>query len=320
MKKKRVSITQQIFLDAKVHFDKYTHNNTRKQYLKNLKRFLKYCREIHNCKTFNECKLHIQDYSNYLTEKQLSASTIHSYLAPVCIASGINMNKINKPIRHTSEYTRGRTHESVVKSRDLNDVNWSHLVEFQKRVGLRRAELKKLTGKDLVQDESENWCVYTVGKGGKKQMQRIKDDDVEFIKTYFENKNPDERIFKESEFANDLNLHYLRAECAKQFYIDTLEKLRTDSDFQDILIKQIKARWNKYNLNKSGKPKRFDERRIQGYYYLRGKNRKTAKALSGSVKFNKLALLATSIFKLSHWRLDVTVNNYLAINNGGKII
>ena len=320
MKRKRISITQQIFLDAKAPFDKYSHNNTRNQYLKNLKRFIKYCREFFDCKTFDKCKLHIQDYSDYLLKKQLSASTIHTYLAPVCIASGINMNKINKPIRHTSEYIRGRTNESVVKSRDLNDVNWSHLVEFQKRVGLRRAELKKITGKDLVQDESNNWCVYTVGKGGKKQLQRIKEDDFEFIKTYFENKNPDERIFKESEFANDLNLHFLRAECAKQYYLETVERLKSNPKYEEILIKQIKARWNKYNLNKSGKPKRFDERRIQGYYYLRGKNRKTAIALGGTVKYNKLALLATSIFKLSHWRLDVTVNNYLAIDNGGIII
>ena len=230
------------------------------------------------------------------------------------------MKEVEKPIRRTSEYIRGRKQGSVVKSRDLNDVNWSHLVEFQKRVGLRRAELKKLTGKDLVQDESSNWCVFTIGKGGKKQMQRIKDDDVEFIKTYFKNKNPDERIFKESEFANDLNLHFLRAECAKQYYTDTLERLRTEPEYQEILIKQIKARWSKYNLDNNGKPKRFDERRIKGYYYLRGKNRKTAIELGGSIKFNKLALLATSIFKLSHWRLDVTVNSYLSIDNGGKII
>ena len=202
------------------------------------------------------------------------------------------------------------------KPRDLQNA----LVEFQKRVGLRRAELKKITGKDLVQDESDNWCVFTIGKGGKKQLQRIKEDDFEFIKTYFENKNPDERIFKESEFANDLNLHFLRAECAKQYYLETVERLKSNPKYEEILIKQIKARWNKYNLDNNSKPKRFDERRIKGYYYLRGKNRKIAIELGGSVKFNKLALLATSIFKLSHWRLDVTVNNYLAINNGGKII
>ena len=320
MKNKRVSIAHQIFLDAKVPFDKYNHNNTKKQYLKNLKRFIKYCREFFDCKTFAECKLHIQDYSDYLLKKQLSASTIHTYLAPVCIASGINMKEIDKPIRHTSEYTRGRTNESIVKSRDLNDVNWSHLVEFQKRVGLRRAELVKITGKSLVRDESKNWCISVIGKGGKKQLQLIKNEDVKFIKKYFDNIGPDERIFQSQLFENKLNLHFLRAECAKQFYKDTVERLRTDPTYQDVLIKQIKARWNKYNLKPDGTPKPFDNRKITGYYYLRGANRKAAQEIGASIKFNKLALLATSIFKLAHWRLDVTVNSYLSIDNGGKII
>lgn len=100
-------------------------------------------RLVHNCKTLDECNLHIQDYSDYLQEKLLTASTIHSYLAPVCLGAGVNMKTIKKPIRHTSDYTRGRSNKSVVKSTDLDDIEWSYLVEFQKRVGLRRAELKK---------------------------------------------------------------------------------------------------------------------------------------------------------------------------------
>lgn len=318
--KRRVSISQKIINEVRDKFNKYSNNLTKKQYLNNLKRFIKFCRETYDCRSFDECKEHIQDYSDFLQEKGLSASTIHTYLSPVCVVSGINMNKIDKPIRHTAEYTRGRTNESIIKSRDLDDVAWSHLIEFQKRVGLRRAELKKLTGKDLVKDESGNWCIYTVGKGGKKQLQLINKEDIDFIKTYFNGKNPDERIFEESEFLNNLNLHYLRAECAKQFYIDTLEKLRTDPEYKDVLIKQIKKRWNKYNINKNGPPKPFDFKRVQGYYYLRGKNRETALSNGGSVKFNKLAVLATSVFKLSHWRLNVTINSYLAIQNGGLII
>lgn len=320
MKKKRTSITQQIYLEAKPHFDKYSHNNTRQQYLNNLKRFIHYCRESHNCKTIDECNLHIQDYSDYLQEKQLSASTIHSYLAPVCLCAGVNMKTISKPIRHTSCYIRGRENNSVNKSSDLDDIRWSHLVEFQKRVGLRRAELVKITGKSLVRDESKNWCISVIGKGGKKQLQLIKNEDVKFIKKYFDNIGPDERIFQSQLFENKLNLHFLRAECAKQFYKYTLERLRTDPTYQDILIKQIKNRWNKYNLRPDGTPKPFDNRRITGYYYLRGANRKAAQEIGASIKFNKLALLATSIFKLAHWRLDVTVNNYLSINNGGQII
>ena len=318
--KRRVSISQRIVNEVRGNLNKYSNNLTKKQYLKNLKRFIKFCRETYDCRTLDECKKHVQDYSNYLQEKGLSASTVHTYLAPVCVLTNTNMSQISKPIRHTSEYIRGRTNESIIKSRDLDDVAWSHLIEFQKRVGLRRAELMKLTGKDLVKDESGNWCVYTVGKGGKKQLQLINKEDIDFIKTYFNGKNPDERIFEESEFLNNLNLHYLRAECAKQFYIDTLEKLRTNPEYKDVLIKQIKARWNKYNLKKDGTPKPFAYNRVQGYYYLRGKNRANAISRGGSIKFNKLAVLATSVFKLAHWRLDVTINNYLAIQNGGLII
>lgn len=318
--KRRVSISQKIINEVREKFNKYSNNLTKKQYLKNFKRFIKYCREKYDCRTFDECKEHIQDYSDFLQEKGLSASTIHTYLSPVCVVSGINMNKIDKPIRHTSEYTRGRTNESIIKSRDLDDVAWAHLIEFQKRVGFRRAELKKLTGNDLVKDESGNWCIYTVGKGGKKQLQLINKEDIDFIKTYFNGKNPDERIFEESEFLNNLNLHYLRAECAKQYYLDILNKLKTEPNYEKELIEQIKARWNKYNLKKDGTPKPFDFKRVQGSYYLRGKNRATAISNGGSVKFNKLAVLATSVFKLSHWRLNVTINSYLAIQNGGLII
>lgn len=320
MKKKRTSITQQIYLEAKPFFDKYSHNNTRQQYLNNLKRFIHYCRESHNCKTLDECNLHIQDYSDYLQEKQLSASTIHSYLAPVCLGAGVNMKTISKPIRYTSCYIRGRENNSVNKSSDLDDIEWSYLIEFQKKIGLRRAELQKITRKSLVRDESQNWCISVIGKGGKKQLQLIKNEDVPFIKKYFDNKGPDERIFDDKYFQNKLNLHYYRAECAKQFYKYTLERLRTDPTYQDILIKQIKNRWNKYNLRPDGTPKPFDNRRITGYYYLRGANRKAAQEIGASIKFNKLALLATSIFKLAHWRLDVTLNSYISINNGGMII
>ena len=230
------------------------------------------------------------------------------------------MSDIQKPIRHTACYKRGRKNESVIKSRDLDDLTWSHLVEFQRRVGLRRAELLKITGKDLVQDESENLCIKVKGKGGKLQLQLVDKEDVDFIKTYFENKKDDEKIFEKEEFNNNLNLHFLRAECAKKYYIKTLKRLREDENYEELLINQIKKRWDKYNLKENGTPKPFDYSKFLGYYYLRGKNRKLAKQMGGCIKYNKLAVLATSIFKLSHWRLDVTINSYLAIYNGGILI
>ena len=320
MKKRRLSISQSIVNEIRDNLKKYDNNLTRQQYLKNFKRFVSFCRDTYDCKTLKECVTYIQDYSDSLQSKGLTASTIHTYLAAVCVLTNVNMSEIKKPIRHTAEYSRGRKKDSVIKSRDLNDLRWAHLVEFQKKVGLRRAELMKLTGKDFLKDESDNCCIRVKGKGGKLQLQLIADEDVEFIKSYFKGKGPNEKIFEKEEFNNNLNLHYLRAECAKEFYIKTVKKLREDKDYEEILIKQIKRRWNKYNLKPDGTPKLFDYKKIDGYYYLRGKNRQAVKEMGGCVKYNKLAVLATSIFKLSHWRCDVTINSYLSINNGGILI
>ena len=51
--------------------------------------------------------------------------------------------------------------------------------------------------------------------------------------------------------------------------------------------------------------------KVTGNYILRGNNRKLAKKHGLPMKYDSLALLAVSIFHLSHWRHDVTVANYL---------
>ena len=48
----------------------------------------------------------VQAYADMLLDKGLSASTIHSYLSPVCKATGVELKEIEKPTRHASEFTR----------------------------------------------------------------------------------------------------------------------------------------------------------------------------------------------------------------------
>ena len=50
---------------------------------------------------------------------------------------------------------------------------------------------------------------------------------------------------------------------------------------------------------------------VLGASKLRGHNRKLAQQHGLPVWYDRLALLAVSIFHLSHWRHDVTVANYL---------
>ena len=46
-------------------------------------------------------------------------------------------------------------------------------------------------------------------------------------------------------------------------------------------------------------------------YKLRGENRQKAIELGKKTEYNRLALMMVSVLHLSHWRLDVTVTNYL---------
>ena len=288
------------------------HDSTRKQYIAHAKAYIKYCRTVHGVKNFESCISYVQEYSDHLCQQGYSASTVHTYMAAVCAVWNIKLDTIQKPIRHTAEYIRGRKTQVTGVNNDLNDPKWSYLVEFQRVVGIRREELRKLKGGDFAYDESGQPCVVVrKGKGGKLQYQRIDPDKEEFIRKYFDKVTKDERIFPKELFDNDLNLHSLRADCAKAYYFKTLEKINADSQYAVQLEQEIRARWKLYCTDKQGRVKRLRAKDINGWYTLRGKNRELAVSKGMPVRYHKMALLATSIFKLSHWRNDVTVASYI---------
>jgi integrase len=315
MSKKRVrkpTITQQIMAVATEKLAKYQHDVTRKMYTRQFKLYIKFCPEYFDCRTFDSCKEHIQEYSNYLQTQNHTASTIHTYLASICAVFDVNLATIIKPIRHTANYMRGRETKNLDSKNDLKNPEWTYIVEFQRRVGIRRDELKRLKGRDFELDESGYPCiVIRKGKGGKCQYQRIFEKDIEFIKSYFDRVNENEYVFDQKYFENDLNFHHLRAEAAKAYYWDQLKRVQDDQTYAEQLEKEIRARWDKTNLTKQGKPRKFKEYELTGIYTLRGKNRELATEKGLPVNYDKRALLATSMFKLAHFRNDVTIASYM---------
>ena len=306
--------SRKLFEDARDHFKRYENNKTRQIYTFTYRKFIDYCRQEHKAKTKEDCECHIKEYIDFLKNKGVTASTLHTYLASICVYHNIPMSKFDKPRRYTSEYRRGRADNDRLKRNDnnLDNEKYKRLVEFQKCVGIRRNELKNLRGCDFVYDESGNPCVTVKkGKGGKKQYQRILPCDIDFIKSYFD--GSEDFIFSKNEMRNKLPLHYLRAKFAQRSYAHYL-KLAEDPKTRAKLESELRARWNKYNTNpKTGKPKRLPSRLIDGYYYLRGKPRQFATENKLPLKYDKLALLCVSVFSLSHWRNDITVLSYLLI-------
>lgn len=317
-KKRGKTVSRVLFEESREYFKKYKNNNTRKSYTNDYRKFIVFCRENYNCKTKEECGEHIQDYADFLIEKKYKASTIHTYLAAVCIYHSVHLKDVEKPKRVTSEYTRGRKDNNKKKRADnnLKNLKYERTVEFQSVVGIRRNELRKLKGEDLVIDESGHMCVYVKrGKGGKPQLQRILPEDRDFVKGYFEKVKESERIFKAEEFENNIPYHTLRAYNAQRVYDYYIERLKSEPEaFQKELENEIRLRWQLYNLDKkTGKPKRLNPKLIEGQYLLRGKTKEFAKKNNLPIEYSKLALMAVSIFHLSHWRLDVTVASYMLV-------
>lgn len=313
-KNKRISISQRLFLEGKDFFKRYENDVTRQCYTKNFKRFLAFCRERYKVEKIEECKAHIQHYIDYLgNEKKCTPSTIHTYAMPVCLFFGISINEYKKPKRSTADYCRGRSNNGRIEhaSNDLANPRYAKLVEFQRRVGLRRSELKRLKGADLTIDESGCLVIKVRSKGGKITQQRVL--DVDFIKPYFKGKAPDEKIFSPKEFRNNLNLHQLRAKCAQDAYRYYSERLEQEGDdYRRQLENEIRKRLLATSIDKrTGTPKRIKEKYLHGKYFCRGKNKELCKKLGIPWIYDKLALMAVSVFHLSHNRVDVTVESYI---------
>lgn len=178
------------------------------------------------------------------------------------------------------------------------------MYDFALAAGLRRAEYKHLRGNDLVVDESGYPCVRVRrGKGGKYQERRIAPEDMSFIQSFFD--GSENKVFSGKEMKNKIDLHHLRAVRAQRAYHDYLTRLETVPDYRAQLTEEVRRRWKRLRC------KRWNTKQVEGNYYIRDNNRRLALAHGLPVKYDRLAVMAVSVFHLSHWRCDTTVDNYL---------
>lgn len=313
--RKKKSVSRQMRDIANKYFDEtISHDLTKSSYKRNFKKFVEFCREK-GFRNLEEARGSIQEYYDSLNEKY-SVSSCHTFLAPVTKFYGISMAKIRKPEKRVwANYTKGRV-KKTDKYRTYSDINhpkWKELVEFQRRCGVRRNELLNLCGGDWREETDEdgnvNFYVHIRrGKGGKQSDYLIKPSDVDLIKSYFKNKNENERIFNPELFKNDLNLHKLRAKHAEDMYYYYLNKISENPEYRKTLERLIVKKWNEGNINpKTGKPKRLDPRELTGLYHLRGKTREKAIKLGKPVTYDRLCLKASSCLNLGHYRTNISV-------------
>ena len=244
------------------------------QYKKHALKYVAWAKSIYRCKTLDDCKEHIQDYSNYLTASGKTPSTTHTYLVGICRVLDVPLEDINKPIRIVAKNTRSRGAKAVDERKDADREASPRLYDFASIVGIRRNENQEV----------------------------------------FQHPADEQHLFSKAELSNKIDLHHLRALRAQRMYKYYLEHIQSEKGYREQLISEIKHTWegdDETRMENGYRPKRWKDCKVNGNYVLRGHNRELALKNGLPVSYDRLALLAVSIYHLAHWRHDVTAANYL---------
>lgn len=291
------------------------NEKTAKQYEKHNKKFYEFCKEnnITNTKHIkgNETET-IQKYANRLKEEGKSAATIHTYIAGPCKGLGVKMSEIEKPLRTSLDITRSRENfKNEQGNKEENDPRFQRLIKFAGIVGIRREEYEALKIKNIKQDENGYFCIEVEkGKGGKYQLQRILPENIQDVKAILKD-SKGEYVFSKEEMNNKIDLHAYRAKNAQKAYEYYEKRIKTEKGYKEKLYAELVDRWTHLHKYDPHAFKKYIYELKTELYVCRGNTREISAANHNRTEWNRLAVMAVSVFHLSHWRSNVTVNNYL---------
>ena len=308
---------------------KIRNNRTGASYKKHIKAFAKWAKSQGYRQPEEITEDVVQGYEQYLETdpRQYSPATIHTYLSPVCAATGVPMKRIRKPKRTAGRISRGRRQDADGQKvernrqgdREMNDPRFVRLVTLQSVTGIRRAELGRLKGADLVRAGGDLYIDVRKGKGGKRQLQYILPKDKETVEEIFRGIEKEQNVFSPEEMNNKINLHGLRAQHGRDCYEHYLRLINTQKGAAESLRQKLLQRWERgHERLRESNPKSWELQRQRFIsdcddrpYRLRGENLDKARTMGLPEEYSRLALMCVSVWHLSHWRLDVTITNYM---------
>ncbi len=293
-------------------------NTTRKTYRRASSRFADWCKSEGINKPSKVDRGVIQRYADSMVGKY-APDTVHTYLSPVCKAYGVSMQHIDKPKRVSADSTRGRT-GTVRSDREMSDPRYKRSVDLQNSLGIRRRELTRLRGRDLVDRGTGGlWVVVEKGKGGKRQEQFVLPKDRETVREIFKGIGQDERVLQPSDMGTHINYHGIRASHSREAYNFWASRIQKPG-MRENVVRALADSWRRGHAEDWKKDPARAEARLRGFLEkvqnpapvrLRGDSKRLAESLGRPTEYDRLALFCVSVWHLAHWRLDVTVSRYM---------
>lgn len=320
MSRNRDSLKHQLRVAAE--YGKIRNTNTKHLYTRSFEKFAAWAktRGIRDASAVTAEVIQNFEKSLEADPRAYSPATIHGYLAPLCKAAGVPMDAIRKPKRTAGRIRRSRRETANQQGkREAEKEENRRLIEFQKAVGIRRSELARLRGRDLIREGNQLYIYVERGKGGKRQKQWILPADRATVIKTFSDVGPEDPVFSRAEMANKIDLHALRADHARRCYEYYIEMLNRSPRGSERLRQALLTRFDtEHSRMRESDPESYARKRKKfiddmrsAPYLLRGENKEKAEEAGQPIEYSRLALMAVSVFHLSHWRVDVTVTNYL---------
>ena len=156
---------------------------TYRTYLKHCNYFTNWCKDNYKCKTLTDCREHADEWLQSRIDAGLSAYTIKlevSALGKLYGVSADELTAVKTPSRVRTEITRSRG--DAVRDAHFSEERNRDLVSFCQSTGLRRSELERLRGSDLIRSQDGRLIIKVIGgKGGRNRVAPVV-GDVETVR------------------------------------------------------------------------------------------------------------------------------------------
>lgn len=247
----------------------------------------------------------VQWYIDKLRSEGKSAWSQHTAASALCKAlkgsTGPMKDKtkadFNLDVRSYTDVKKGRVNAPTVPQ--------NYVEELEYAIQVRRSELTDFLVRHVVERPEGLFLHVEQGKGGKEQYQRILPTKQDYIREYIRGKAPDEPLVRPEDAHGKENLHAFRRLGAKEAYAYYSQRLQQEPGYREQLKREIVDYARHFDKVKKV-VKSDDWRLLEKPYITRPRDG------SQPLTFDRTALLATSVFHLSHWRCDVAVAHYLA--------
>lgn len=138
--------------------------NTYKSYLQHCCQFVRYCRDNHHCKNLADCRQYVGEWMG--SRKDLSAYTQKLSASALCKLYGESLEELGITTKRAARREITRSRGTAKRDSHFSEEKNAEFVEFCRSTGLRRSEITKLRGDQLIERDGE-YCIETTGKGGR---------------------------------------------------------------------------------------------------------------------------------------------------------